>query len=388
MEERVNDFLAPFLDHVPQVVGAIVVFVVGWIICSIIAASVAMMLSKAKVDEKLNMKNKKTPIKIEPIISKFVFYLLLIYVLLLSLDILGVRSVLTPIEAMLGKFLVIVPNIIGAALIVFLGYVLGRTLGGIVQAASSGVDSVVSKAGISDNLTVSKLLGQLVFIFVFVPIAVAALHVLQIEAISAPAIGMLEGFATAIPNIVGAAVCLIVFYVVGKLVTGFIADLLKNFGADDIPKKIGAAGVFGKNSFSVFCANIAFFFIMIFGASVAVSTLKMPEITAILTGLLLFSGKVVLGLIILGIGNFLATFAHDSLAKSTKGGVCPMIVRVAVLSLVLAMGLHTMGIAKSIVELAFMFIFGTLGLTIVLAFGLGGREAAGKTMEKWLSRIN
>ncbi len=388
MEDRVKAFLEPFLDHVPQVVGAVVVFVVGWIICKLIAGCVGAMLRKAGIDAKLNKKNTQSPVRIEPILSKFVYYLLLIYVLLLTLDILGVRSVLTPIETMLGKFLIMVPNLIGAAFIVFLGYVLGRALGGIVQAATSGFDSVVSKAGISDKLTVSKLLGQLVFIFVFVPIVVAALHVLQIEAISTPAIGMLEGFASAIPNIVGAGVCLIVFYVVGRLVTGFLAELLKNFGADDIPKKIGAAGVFGKKSFSVFCANIAFFFIMIFGASIAVSTLKMPEITEILTGLLIFSGKVVLGLIILGIGNFLATFAHDALAKSTRGGIYPMIVRVAVLSLVLAMGLHTMGIAKSIVELAFMFIFGTLGLTVVLAFGLGGREAAGKTMEKWLSKIN
>ncbi|MBN1864113.1 MAG: mechanosensitive ion channel [Victivallales bacterium] len=388
MEERVKDLLRPFLDHVPQVVGAIVIFVVGWLICKIISGCVSMMLRRVGIDEKLNKKNTQTPVRIEPIISKFVYYLLLIYVLLLTLDILGVRSVLSPIEAMLGKFLVMVPHIIGAAFIVFLGYILGKTLGGVVQAATSGFDSVVSKAGISDKLTVSKLLGQLVFIFVFVPIVVAALHVLQIEAISAPAIGMLEGFATAIPNIVGAGVCLIVFYVVGRLVTGFIAELLKNFGSDDIPKKIGASGLFGKRSFSIFCANIAFFFIMIFGASIAVSTLKMPEITEILTGLLVFSGKVVLGMIILGIGNFLATFAHDSLAKSTKGGVYPVIVRVAVLSLVLAMGLHTMGIAEDIVEMAFMFIFGTLGLTIVLAFGLGGREAAGKTMAKWLSKFN
>jgi glucose-6-phosphate-specific signal transduction histidine kinase len=162
---------------------------------------------------------------------------------------------------------------------------------------------------------------------------------------------------------------------------------LKNFGADDIPKTIGAAGIFGKKSFSKFCGNLVFFFIMLGAAVAAVGHLQMENISAILTVLLHFSGNVVLGLIILGIGNFIATFAYDALSKSTKGGVYPFIVKYAILAFVLAMGLHTMGIAEDIVEMAFICIFGTVALTIILAFGLGGRDAAGKTMEHWLAKL-
>lgn len=387
MLDKLKALLRPFLDHVPQVVGAIAIFIVGWIVCKIISGLIGMLMKKVKVDEKLNSKDAKNQIQVEAIIKKFVYYVLLIYVLLLSLDVLGIEGVLDPVEIMFVKFLGMIPNIVAALFIIFLGYVLSRTVGCIVQAASSGIDPIVSKTGISDKLTVSKLLGQLVFIFIFIPIVIAALHVLKITAISQPAISMLEELSTAIPNIIAAAVILIVCYVVGRLVTKFIAELLKNFGADDLPGKIGAAGIFGKKSFSVFCGNLAFFFIMLFAAISAVEQLQMENVSGILTELLEFSGNVVLGLIVLGIGNFLATFAHDTLAKSTKGGVYPVIVKFAILTLVLAMGLHTMGIAEDIVEMAFMFIFGTLALTIVLAFGLGGRDAAGKTMEYWLAKL-
>lgn len=387
--EKITQFIKSFQGNnaLWNVFMAIVIFVVGWICCKIISGVVAALLRKLQLDEKINAKDAEKPVKIEPVISKFVYYVLLVYVLILSLDMLKVEGVLDPIETMFMEFLGMIPNIVGALFISFLGYILARTVGSITEAASKGLDPIASKAGVTEKVTISKLLGQLVFIFIFIPIVIAALHVLEITALSEPAIAMLKELASAIPNIIGAAIILTVFYIVGRLVTKFIAELLKNLGADELPKKIGAGGLFGEKSFSVLCGNIIFFFIMLSATISAVERLEMANITGILTNLLEFSGKVVLGLIILGIGNFIASFAHDALAKSTKGGIYPVIVRIAILALVLSMGLHTMGIAKHIVEMAFMFSFGTLALVIVLAFGLGGREAAGKAMEDWLGKL-
>ena len=58
-----------------------------------------------------------------------------------------------------------------------------------------------------------------------------------------------------------------------------------------------------------------------------------------------------------------------------------------ILGLVLAMGLRAMGIADSIVELAFGLVLGAIAVAVALSFGLGGREAAGRQMEHWLSRM-
>ena len=61
--------------------------------------------------------------------------------------------------------------------------------------------------------------------------------------------------------------------------------------------------------------------------------------------------------------------------------------QVAIIGLVIAMGLRAMGIADDIVNLAFAFTFGTVAVALALSFGLGGREAAGKQMEYWLSKL-
>ena len=47
-----------------------------------------------------------------------------------------------------------------------------------------------------------------------------------------------------------------------------------------------------------------------------------------------------------------------------------------------------MGIADEIINLAFGISLGTVALTIILSFGLGGREAAAKQMAKILEKFN
>ena len=43
-------------------------------------------------------------------------------------------------------------------------------------------------------------------------------------------------------------------------------------------------------------------------------------------------------------------------------------------------------IASEIVIWAFILVFGALCLALALAFGLGGREVAGRFLEKWLEQ--
>ena len=52
------------------------------------------------------------------------------------------------------------------------------------------------------------------------------------------------------------------------------------------------------------------------------------------------------------------------------------------------MGLRAMGIADSIVNLAFGLTLGAIAVAFALAFGLGGREAAGRLMSRWLDKID
>jgi ABC-type multidrug transport system fused ATPase/permease subunit len=98
---------------------------------------------------------------------------------------------------------------------------------------------------------------------------------------------------------------------------------------------------------------------------------------------------VLLGGVILIVGFWLAGLAYGAIRQtgSEFSSLLAQVARVAIIALVLAMGLRAMGIADDIVNLGFALTFGAIAVAIALAFGLGGREAAGKQLDHWLSRL-
>jgi hypothetical protein len=48
-----------------------------------------------------------------------------------------------------------------------------------------------------------------------------------------------------------------------------------------------------------------------------------------------------------------------------------------------AVALLEIGVANDIINLAFGLLLGAIAIAVALAFGLGGREAAAREIEKW-----
>jgi len=70
-----------------------------------------------------------------------------------------------------------------------------------------------------------------------------------------------------------------------------------------------------------------------------------------------------------------------------EGGFAQTIVRYAIIALFTAIGLTFMGLADEIVMMAFGLILGSAAVATALAFGLGGREAAGRIADHWADGI-
>lgn len=62
------------------------------------------------------------------------------------------------------------------------------------------------------------------------------------------------------------------------------------------------------------------------------------------------------------------------------------LVRILIMGLVIAMGLKAMGIADSIVNLAFGLTLGSVAVAFALAFGLGGRQPAERLLTDLLDK--
>ncbi len=386
-----SNFLDPILQKlgafVPDAIAAAIVLLLGVLLCGFVRKTTAYLLGKLRVNERINREREKH-LEVEAPVASFVYYLVLLYVLLLVLSILGVQGVLDPLQNMFDKFVSYIPNIIAAGVIGFAGFIIARIVSVVVGVAAKGIDALSEKLGLAEKVSLSKVVQQLVFLFIFVPILIVALDALKMEAISAPATGMLNEFLAAIPHIIGAAIILAVFYVAGRFIVSMGVELIRNLGADRLPEKLGLKSALGEGtSLSKVVGSVAFFFIMFTGVISAFEKLNMTGVASVLSNLLVLAGQIVLGLIILAVGNFFANLAHKILRQGEDTAALATVVRYAILALVLAIGLSAMGIADNIVNLAFGLTLGALAVAVALSFGLGGREAAGRQMEYILSKF-
>ena len=199
---------------------------------------------------------------------------------------------------------------------------------------------------------------------------------------------MLNSFFEAIPKILVATIIIVVFVVGGRFLSELVKDLLNSLHLNKVINGLNLGDFLEKVNFEKVIGNIVYTFIVLFGLITAVDKLEFNKLSEIMNTIINLSGNVLFGLIILFIGNIIANVATNNFMKNDNNKFVGSIIKMAILAIFLAIGLRRMGIADDIINLAFGITLGTIALTIVLSFGLGGREAAGKQMGKILDKFN
>jgi len=387
-----NPFAALMGDvvgYLPSLLAGVVLSLVAWLIASVLRALADRALRATQMDEKLSEQAGMAPMS--KTASNVLFWLVMLMFLPAILGAFRLTGILQPVSSMVAKLLDMVPNGIAAALIAGVGYLVAKVLRGLVVnlLAAAGTDRINARVGLDSEVKLSSLAGTLVFIFVFVPSLIAALDSLKIEAISAPATQMLNRILSAVPQILAAAVILLLTWYVARFASRLLASLLENAGIDSLPQKIGLeSALAGESRPSRLASWLVMFFAMLFATTEAADQLGFMQVRDVVSTFIRFGGDILLGAAIIMIGLWLSNVAYGAMKKadSTHTAGFAGLTRIAILGLVLAMGLRAMGIANEIVQMAFGLTLGAVAVAIALSFGLGGREAAGKLMEHWLSK--
>ncbi len=125
--------------------------------------------------------------------------------------------------------------------------------------------------------------------------------------------------------------------------------------------------------------------VMLVASLTAVDILQIEALKGVVTFILILSGQILAGLIVFAIGLYFANLVFKLIANSgtRQANFLAQTARIAIIIvMVSAMALERIGIAPNIVNLAFGLLTG--GIAIALAFGLGGREVAGKVLQDWV----
>jgi len=366
------------------ILGVVLLLIIGYFIAKFLKRVTSNLIESTGVDEKLS----HSRIRLSTFIGKLVYFLVMIFVFMLALEKLGLTYVLDPFKGLLQEFLNFVPNIIGAGLVAYIGYMLAYIVSELVGLSGETIQRFAPKLHLPENINLVSIAKKIVFIFIFIPLLIAALNILNIESISKPATNMLQSFFNAIPRILLATVIMIIFVVGGHFLSRLVKDLLGSFKFNETIKDAKLNTLVGKTNVENLIANIVYIFIVLFGLITAIDQLQFDKLTEIVTTITNLLGNVLFGLVILIIGNWVANIAADNFLKSDDNKFVASIIKIAIIAIFLAIGLKRMGIADDIIDLAFGITLGTVALTIILSFGLGGREAAGKQMERILNKFH
>jgi len=347
--------LAQLLEYAPRLLAGLVLAVIAWLLASIVRKIVDKALSRTTLDEKLSEHAGMAPVSGG--LSQVLFWLIILLFVPAIMGALQMDGLLDPFREMISKVLDFLPNIVAAAVIGFVGWILATVLRNLTTnlLRTAGIDKIGQNVGLSESMRLSSVLGLLVFVAVFLPALVAALDALKIEAISKPATDMLNMFFESVPHIIAAGFILVITWLVASFASRLLASLLNSLGFDNLPRHTGFAHAFEKTPASVFVGYVVLFFAMLFATVEAANQLGFMHISNLVDTFIRFGGDVLLGAVILVMGFWLANLAYGAIDRASgpnTKGLAP-IGRFAIMGLVLALGLRAMGIADDIVHMKY-----------------------------------
>ncbi|MDY7015527.1 MAG: mechanosensitive ion channel [Cyanobacteriota bacterium] len=414
VSEPLQELLNQVTTFLPQLGGALVLLGLAWLLASVVKTVVTRVLGATRLDERLSQQMGETPeagqLSLSETIANTLYWFVFLIFLPLILDTLGLQAALEPVIGLLNEVLGILPNIFAAAAIAAIGWLVAQVVRRVVTnfLTATGVDGVGARfgvAGTTQRQSLSWILGTAVYVLVLIPVAIAALNALQIEAISAPAISMLEQILDYLPRLFIAGLIIGLAFVAGRYLADFVTSILAGFGFNNIFSWLGLPV---SPSYPTYSATIedrtpptpppstrtpseivgivVWVGVVLVAALTAVDILGIPALTAVVGGFLTIAARVLVGLVIFAVGLYFATLAFNLIVRSgsRQSRILAQAARIAIIILSGAMALQQMGIASDIVNLAFGLLLGAIAVALAISFGLGGRDVASEQLREWL----
>lgn len=196
-----------------------------------------------------------------------------------------------------------------------------------------------------------------------------------------------------IPRIIAFIAIVIIGFFIASLVAKIVATILRKIRFNDIAQRAGVSGFVAKmgvdTDASGVLAGLVKWFIRLIVLVAAFDALGLPAVSDVLKSLLLFLPNLIVALVVLVI----AGLAAGALSRVVRGAATsgelgnPDLLATVAAGAVWAFGIviavNQLGIATTLVNTLFMGLVGAIALALGLAFGLGGRETAGRLVASW-----
>ncbi len=205
--------------------------------------------------------------------------------------------------------------------------------------------------------------------------------------------GLYEKIIAYLPNLIVAAIVLILGWILGSLLSTLVTRVLESIKIDQLANKLGLANLSQKMDRKLSLANFGgwlikwFFFLGSFIA--AAEILNLTQVSEFLyVGVLTYAGQVVVAMAILLLGVLAANFFSEIVESSVKASglhtstALAALTKWAIVIFSVIAALSQLQIASAFLQDLFRAVVAMLAIAGGIAFGLGGKDHAKKVLDE------
>lgn len=364
--------------------------ILAFVVAAIVKSLVVKLFTKTKLSAVLKKSDEVNEGNTIEFIGKLAHLLVFLLFIPGIFESLGMNEISMPILNLSNIMWGYIPNILAAVIVLWVGLFIAKLVRDILIPVFNKmkVNHLQEIAGmeVADAAKLSNTLAYIVYVLILVPVIITALQVLDIKAVSDPAIKMLGIIFEFIPNILVALIIIVVGCMLAKLAGNIVENLIASAGLDSklsnllnrTNNQFILSKVIGK---TVHVVMVVFFIVESFGV------LHLQVLNNIGNAIISYMPYVLAAVLIM-IACFVCNTIVQNLLQKSGHMSYSMISKCGIYVIGAFMVLNELGIASEIVNAAFILIIAGLAVAFAIAFGVGGREFAGKVLNKFYDNCN
>ncbi|WP_192981991.1 mechanosensitive ion channel [Marinilactibacillus psychrotolerans] len=229
--QPIMNMIDTVLVFIPNIIAAGIVLVLGLFAAKLvknlvynvaIAANIDKHLAKLTGGDTNDAEVKKNKGTLASVLANIVYFLIVIPIILVALEVLNINSIAEPISSVLNTILSAIPNILVAVVLLIVGFAIAKFAGMILTdlLKSAGLNKYSSylKKSSNMNLDLSKIAGQTVAVLIGLFFLVEALNALNLEMLNS-ILSVVIGY---LPNVLFATIIIGLGFVGGQMLSSAI----------------------------------------------------------------------------------------------------------------------------------------------------------------------
>ncbi len=395
-------------SYLIRIIAAIAVLIIGWFVAKLVTAIIRRGLNRTQLDRKIvrwiTGKDAEQGIDTEGKISKGIFFILMLFVLVAFFQVLGITLITEPLNRLLTVVLEYLPRIYAAGLLLVVAWVIASLLRllilRIVEATKLD-EKFTAQADLEKKKVVplSKTFSEIAYWLVFLLFLPAALNALALQGLLDPVNSMITKILSFLPNIFTSALILVIGWFLARVVQRITTNLLSAVGTDRLVDRVGIDRLLGTKSLSSVVGIVIYVLILIPVLIAALNALQLGALTqpasnmlnTILGKLPAIFASILVMIIAYGIGrvvaglvtNLLASAGFDSVmarlgigqkrakGEKTPSGIVGFLILVAIIIFAVMQSFEILGFAGLAALVSRFLVFAGHIVVGLIIFGIG-----------------